>query len=919
MTTVITRRRARRDLGILAVWAALVAFAVLLAIAEPRLLLQTVDRGARQAVASAGARTDVVVQGQVGTPRAGSDVPLIHPTTFETLASAVPSRLPPALASVYSGSTTAVIGPTTLVFRVNAQPTPANATPLEAGIDMITSQNSKAMVVVSGRLPAAEPGSSAGVAGVAPIEVVLPQAAATATELHVGDILTVSSVTGLAASPSAGTLDVRVVGIVREAAGLAARTSPWQDTPGLWSPEVPPASDHFDPLVVRMLAQPSGIAAASGTYSDEFTGKVRLRMSAAAFTSDAQARVAAELSILRVHDERLVGKSDAQLTVQTEYLDALQSFPAQERAATAEMSVMIAGVLGVAVGVILLLSRLIVGRRMDEIALERARGASLASIAGRALVESTVASAIATAIGGALAWLLVPGPIVQPAVAAVAIVFAVLSTPLQVVLQVRGQWAGRRIPANRRDRVDLVRRSAARRISIELTVLVIAGVALYSLTTRGLLETQTGGIDPLLASAPLLLAIAVTIVVLRLYRWPVRWLAALGRRSPGALGLLGAVRAQRSVAPLPLLALTLAVALAVGGGLLVTTVRAGEETASWEHVGADVRVDAPVTDAQVASISKAKGVTDVASLFVKNGVQLRLGSGTNFATLIAVDDRFAGYVTRLPAGGTTAAGARALKSLAKPVPATDPLPVVVDSSFARQLTSRDIGAYYGLAFVPMHIVGTTRESPRGYLAAPFIYVNRTALAERVSADVTPRELLVTGVGAEAAVAAIHQRPSTVHTRTAWLADRQALALVSGVSTTMTLSSIAIALLAVIALIAVVLGGARDRGRSLALLRTLGLRASLGWWLALSELAPVVIAALVGGIAAGVGMVLLLEPAMGLRVLAGGLTEPPPTISVALILALAAGAILLLAFAVLVEVVVRRGDRLSEVLRVGETV
>ncbi|HEY4267684.1 MAG TPA: hypothetical protein VGM94_05785 [Galbitalea sp.] len=917
MTTVITRRRARRDFGLLAVWTALVAFAVLLAIAEPRLLLQTVDRGARQAVASAGSSTDVVVQGQVGTPRPGNDLPLIRPTAFESLAAAIPSRLPPALASVYSGSTTAVVGPTTLMFANDGRAPAAAARPIEVKLAMITSQNSKAMELVSGRLPGDTSATGRGVS--APVEVAVPQAAATAAGVMVGDILTVSGVTGLAASPSAGTLEVKVVGIVREAQGLAARTSPWQDAPGLWAPQVPSPADRVDPVIVGMLANSTGVAAASETYSDEFTGKVRLRLSAAAFTSAIEARVASELSILRVHDERLVGKSDAEVTVQTDYLDALQAFPAQERAATAQMSVMIAGVLGVSIAVILLLSRLLVGRRADEVALERARGSSLLSIGLRALVESAIASAIGTAVGATIAWLLLPGPIIQPGVAAVAIAFALLATPVQAVLQVRGQWAGRRVPANRRDRVDLVRRAAARRISIELTVLVIACVALYSLTTRGLLETDTRGIDPLLASAPLLLAIGVTIVVLRLYRWPVRWLGALGRRSRGALGLLGAVRAERSVAPLPLLALTLAVALAVGGGLLVSTVRAGEETASWQHVGADVRVDAPVTDAQVAAISKSKGVTDVASLFVKKGVQLRLGSGTNFATLIAVDDRFAGYVTRLPAGGASATGARALALLAKPVASTDPLPVVVDSSFGRQLSSRDIGAYYGLVFVPMHVVGTTKEAPSGFLASPFIYVDRSALADRIHADVTPRTLLVTGPGASAAVSTIHATPSSVHTRTAWLERHQHLALVNGVNSTMTLSSVAIALLAVIALIAIVLGGARERGRSLALLRTLGLRASLGWWLALSELAPVVVAAVIGGVAAGVGMVLLLEPAMGLRVLAGGLTEPPPTISFAVIAALAGGAILLLALAVLIEVVVRRGDRLSEVLRVGETV
>jgi len=914
MTTVIARRRARRDWGILAVWTALVAFTVLLALAEPRLLLQTIDRGARQAVASAGASTDVVLQAKVGSPHPMSDVPLVRPTSFVALADAIPSRLPPALARVYAGTTASVAGPTTLVFRVNGTPVPATGNPTEASLNMITPQNTKALSLVSGRLPvdtATAPG--------APVDVAVPEAAATAAKLAVGDTITVSDLTGLAASPSGGVLSLKVVGIVREGAGIPARTSPWQDLPGLWAPDVPPESDHVDPLIVGMLASPSGIAAASASYSDEFAGRVRLRLEPSAFTSALEAKVATELGVLRAHDHQLAGKTGGELVVQTDYLNALESFPSEERAATAQMSVMIAGVLGVSIAVILLLSRLLVGRREAEVALERARGASLVSIGFRALVEAAVASAIGAVIGGVLAWALVPGPVVQPGVAAFALGFALLATPVQAVVQVRGQWAGRRVPANRRDRVDLGRRVAARRLSLEATVLVIAGVALYSLTTRGLLETRTGGIDPLLAAAPLLLAIAVTILVLRVYRWPVRWIGALARRSRGPLGLLGAVRAERSVAPLPLLALTLAVALAVGGGLLVATVRAGEETASWEHVGADVRVEAPVSDAQVAAVARAPGVTDVAPLFVKKGVQLRLGAGTDFATLIGTTDRFAGYVTSLPAGGTSAAGAAALRLLAKSAAETGPLPVVVDTSFARQLTSRDIGMYYGLAFVPLHIVGTTKEQPRGYLASPFIYVDRAALADRLQLDLIPHTLLVTGVGAERAVASLHVPASDLHTRAGWLSDRQHLALISGVNATMTLSSLSIALLAVIALLATALGGARDRGRSLALLRTLGLRSSLGWWLALSELAPVVIAAVLGGVASGVGMVLLLEPAMGLRVLAGGLTEPQPTISGLVIAALAGGAILLLVLAVLVEVIVRRRDRLSEVLRVGETV
>jgi putative ABC transport system permease protein len=123
----------------------------------------------------------------------------------------------------------------------------------------------------------------------------------------------------------------------------------------------------------------------------------------------------------------------------------------------------------------------------------------------------------------------------------------------------------------------------------------------------------------------------------------------------------------------------------------------------------------------------------------------------------------------------------------------------------------------------------------------------------------------------------------------------------------------------IALIATALAGARDRGRSLSLLRTLGMRAGLGWWLALAELLPVVVASLIGGIVAGVGMLVLLEPSLGLQVLAGGESNPPTVISPGLIIGLVIAAIVLLVVAIVAETLAYRRDQLSEVLRVGESV
>jgi len=125
-------------------------------------------------------------------------------------------------------------------------------------------------------------------------------------------------------------------------------------------------------------------------------------------------------------------------------------------------------------------------------------------------------------------------------------------------------------------------------------------------------------------------------------------------------------------------------------------------------------------------------------------------------------------------------------------------------------------------------------------------------------------------------------------------------------------------LALIGLIASVLSGARTRRRALSLLRTLGMSPRLGWWLALSELAPVVLAALVGGVAAGVAIILTLGPSFGLETLAGGADPPPLVIAPWVIAGVVAGAIVLALVAMLVEVVAHRRDRLSDVLRVGES-
>lgn len=902
MTLTLILRRARRDLAILLVWLALVAFAVLLAVAQPRLLQQTVDAGARQAVASAGSNTNVLVSMTV-SPHADDFPPSLNPTKISDLRAAIPGRLPPALRAVYGSSTLAVVGPQTRLAAVNGV-APTVAQPVSVQVALITPKDRAGLSVAQGTLPATAPGK--------PIDVVLSAANAKASGLSVGSVATVSTIPVSSAITGGDHLKLRVVGIVSEKAGTEKN---WTDVGTVGTPEIPKTASS--PIQITLLTDQSGLERASKAYSNSFKATVRVRLDSAKFTAAREAAVSDELAVLASHDEHLAAGLSAQVSVISQYTLALGEYPQQQRAAIAQVSIMVAGVLGVAAAVLLLVSRMLVNRRAADLSLERARGVSLPEVFWRTFAELGVVSVLGAGVGLVVARALVPGPLVQPALLVLVLLVALLAVPVQTILLVRGTWTGRRVPANRSDRLDLERRDRARRIAVELSIVALAIAAFVSLATRGLLETTTDGIDPLLASAPLLLAAVVAIVVLRIYRWPVQLASSAGRRSRGALGLLAAVRAQRSIAILPLLALSLAVALAVAGGLLATTVSAGQQTASWQRTGADVRVNTAATAEQMTAIASRPSITATA-LRSQAGLQLRLSTGTNFATVLSIDKSYPDFVASLPQAGASPSDVALLRKLLAASPSGGALPVVVGADLARQITDSDVGFYDGLKFIHIKVVGVTDYGPSGYLGSPFMYVNRATLAEMLGKQQTTNIVLINGPGAAHAAKTLDAPASAVHSRAGWLAARTHLALVSGVNQAIGLATLSTLLLTILALLITVLSGARERGRSLGLIRTLGLPARLGWWLALAELAPVLIASLVGGVLAGTAIVLLLEPALGLRNLSGGTANPAPQISLGFIAGLVGVAVGLLLVAVLIEIAVRRRDRLSEVLRVGET-
>lgn len=913
---VLVPRRARRDLDLLGAWVALIAVAILLALVIPRLVLDTVDQGAREAVAEAGSAADIRALTEVGDPDAS--LTLTPPAGLDELAQHMTARLPEDIARVVQTATTSVISPEPLSIRTPADAgTDAGGRRIDARLGMLGTDQRRLLTVVEGRLPvdAAEGGD---------LEVAVSQQVAETTSLSVDSVLEVPP--AVAGQPPLPFSRIRVVGVVDSTSAIpvsdAAECIPaWCDLPGFWDPVVADGSSSARAIDATLLAAPDDLERASALFLEPLEGSVRFRLRPESFSHESLRRVITEADILSANSSGLTEGSSATVDVRTEFGRALGLYESQAAAAVAQMSLMIAGVFGIAGAVLLVLSRLIVTRRVGELALERARGASIASIAARALVESVVLAVVGVAIGVALATIWMPGPVLDTVPLILVIAVAVSAPALHSIASVRAAWSGRRQPANRADRDRVESRGRQRRIVLELAIIALAVAALVSVRSRGLVSARTDGTDPLLACAPLLLAVAVSIIVVRIFPPVVRAISALAARGRGVLGVLGAAHARSALTAVPLIALTISVSLVVAGGLMVDTVRTGQAEASWERVGADVRVEGSTSVADARALAGRDGVAAASAVLARSGVPIDGGASSVTATVLAVDQGYPALVRNLPDALASAADDGVLASLATDSDPDDSLAVVVDAALADQLAKDGATMRYGDATLPIRVVGITDGAfASGYVQSPTVWADLDSLSARLGTELVPRTLLVIGDRADAVTATSSDAAGTVVIdRADFLAERQQLALVSGVHRMMLLAAGVAALLAAVVLIAIVIAGARARARSLSLLRTMGMGRRFGWWLALSQLVPVVVGAVVGGTVSGVAILFVVGPALGFRILAGGARDPALSVDAATVVRVVVGVVGLLAFTLVVDALAHARDRPGDVLRVGDTV
>lgn len=304
------------------------------------------------------------------------------------------------------------------------------------------------------------------------------------------------------------------------------------------------------------------------------------------------------------------------LTATVPLLANLSVFLATQAAIETVLLLLFVSLIVVGAAVILLAARMIVVRRAAELTLLRGRGGSLRQVAALMARAAAIAVVPAALIGAGLAVALLPG---HPAssslgasLAAVAVVAALAGPPLIAAWQQR-KPAPAANPARITGTETARTRIAWRRPVAEVTACAAAVAGLVVLHDQGL--TASGGTNLYLAATPVLLAIPVVLVMLRLYPLVMRGLLAASARGAGATGFVALSRAARSslAGVLPAFGLVLALSLATFAGMVSGGIDRGETAASWQSTGAQAAIrpgpaSGPVTSAAIRAIARVRGV-----------------------------------------------------------------------------------------------------------------------------------------------------------------------------------------------------------------------------------------------------------------------------------------------------------------------
>ncbi|MEV6111272.1 FtsX-like permease family protein [Streptomyces sp. NPDC052109] len=677
----------------------------------------------------------------------------------------------------------------------------------------------------------------------------------TATSMHIG----VGSVIHVPV-PGRSALAVRVTGILdpRDPAGAYWSTVPRLRTPVLVS--VPslggdPPKYWLGTLLLPQEAAPALLGTTVNPFRYSFLAPDPHALHARDLDGLKSAVAALESGPALERVRALTGNGTE---ITTGLDDTVASFAKLRSGISPLVSVAAAGTATVVAVVLLMAGGLAADRRRAELALLRARGASLPALTGRLLAETAVVAVPAGVLGLAAALLAVPvgrtGYAVAAAAAATLIACAAL--PLRAAL------AHRAVRATE-DRADVATvRPSRRRTVAELTLLVLAAGAVAALRRRG-----TSG-DQLVALAPVLVGVIAALLLLRLHPLLLRRLAAPAARLRGAAGHLSLARAGRTgtSAVLPLLALLTALTTAAFGGSVLAGVADARERAALLTVGADARLDsdAPLPAALPARVRAVPGVRDLAAVSID--YQAKPIDGQDSIPLVGVDP---------PAYGAMAArtGLGAFHPAQLTPRPGHPLPAVASPSVASEYgTRRPFPVRLSDGSTVTVRIALVRDTTPAVSGGNFLVVGRAGLDS--PAD-RPTALLLTGGHLDAgALRHTAGDSADVHLLAAERARYADSPLQSGAEHVYTAAVAAGAGFAVLALLLALLRAAPERAALLARLRTMGLTRAEGRRLLVLESLPQALPAALGSALTGWSTIRLLSPGIDLTTIALSSAQSP---------------------------------------------
>ncbi len=555
-------------------------------------------------------------------------------------------------------------------------------------------------------------------------------------------------------------------------------------------------------------------------------------------------------------------ESPVTATITSQIPSILSPFIAGEDAATPVLELLYVSLAVLGAVVVLLGARLVAQRRAAEFTLMRARGAALYQLSWLVLRSSAVIAAVAGAAaaaaaigltpgdGDAVAWWLAGVTIVVTLAGPVLISVVPQRVAAPVAGRTRRRAGGRKSPA-----------LAPRRIVIETAVAAAAIGGLVVLRNEGLTSGSSGLYQ---SAAPVLIAIPVAVVVLRCYPFLVRELARIAGLSRGVVGFVGLARATRTPpgTVLPSFALVLVLAMVAFPDMISTSVTQSQVAASWQQVGADAIILAPrgavIPQALQSQISSMPGVVSTAGAEIDDATT---PDGYELPIVFADPAQYAAVVDQAPGtrfplaalsgtGGTVTAVATAA---AAQVVGTAPTALTVGSSSVTVKLTRSgrIGGVPGVAGDEVVMVPQQAAAP-----GPF----------------EPNLLLVAGSGLNGArltAAVARALPgASVTLRATALAALTTAPVVQAAQTALTQGLATAAGFGALVLLLSLLLTAQTREITLAALATMGLRRWQAQLLLATETLPLVVAAVVGGVACAWLLVPLVGPSLNLAALSG---------------------------------------------------